>query len=73
MTTPEFMEKLAYVSLAKPSNSDSYTVEMAEFMDTFSKIAIPEYLPHAFLIEGGSLGSRERFKSCIRLQDEQEP
>lgn len=65
MTTPEFMEKLAYVSLAKPSSSDSYTVEMAEFMDTFSKVAIPEYLPHAFIIEGGSLGVENALKAAF--------
>lgn len=65
MTTPEFMEKLAYVSLSKPSSSDSYTVEMAEFMDTFSKIAIPEYLPHAFLIEGGALAVENALKAAF--------
>jgi L-lysine 6-transaminase len=65
MTTQEFMKKLAYVSLAKPSNSDSYTVEMAEFMDTFSKIAIPKYLPHVFLIEGGALGVENALKAAF--------
>src|SRR5258706_3478478 len=35
MTTPEFMEKLAYVAVNKPTNSDVYTVEMAEFLETF--------------------------------------
>ena len=33
----EFMKKLAYVSLAKPSNSDAYTVEMAEFIEYIFK------------------------------------
>ncbi len=65
MTTPAFMKKLAYVSLAKPSNSDAYTVEMAEFMNTFSKIAIPEYLPHVFLIEGGALGVENALKAAF--------
>ncbi len=65
MTTPEFMEKLAHVSLSKPSSSDSYTVEMAEFMDTFSRIAIPEYLPHAFLIEGGALAVENTLKAAF--------
>ncbi len=65
MTTPEFMEKLAYVSVHKPSNSDSYTVEMAEFVDTFSKIAIPDYLPHAFFIEGGALAVENALKAAF--------
>jgi len=65
MATPEFMEKLAYVSLAKPSNSDSYTVEMAEFIDVFSQIAIPDYLPHVFLIEGGALAVENALKAAF--------
>ncbi len=32
MTTPEFLEKLAYVAVNKPSNSDIYTAEQAEFL-----------------------------------------
>ena len=50
---PVFKEKLAYVAINKVTNSDYYTTEMAEFVDTFSKIAIPNYLPHLFLIDGG--------------------
>ncbi len=65
MTTPEFLERLAYVSVHKPSTSDSYTVEMAEFMDTFSRIAIPDYLPHTFLIEGGALAVENTLKAAF--------
>jgi L-lysine 6-transaminase len=65
MTTPEFLEKLAYVSVQKPSCSDSYTVEMAEFVNTFSQIAIPGYLPHAFLIEGGGLAVENALKAAF--------
>ena len=28
---------------------------MAEFIETFKRVAQPEYLPHAFFIEGGGL------------------
>jgi L-lysine 6-transaminase len=65
ITTPEFKAKLAYVSLTKPSNSDSYTVELAEFMTVFSKIAVPDYLPHVFLIEGGALGVENALKAAF--------
>ena len=65
MTSPEFLEKLARVSVHKPSSSDSYTVEMAEFMETFSRTAIPEYLPHAFLIEGGGLAVENTLKAAF--------
>ncbi len=65
MTSPEFLERLARVSVHKPSSSDSYTVEMAEFMDVFSKVAIPDYLPHAFLIEGGALAVENALKASF--------
>ncbi len=65
MTAPDFLDKIARVSVQKPSSSDSYTVEMAEFMDTFSRIAIPEYLPHAFLIEGGALAVENALKAAF--------
>ncbi len=65
MTTPEFMGKLAYVSVQKPSSSDSYTIEMAEFIEKFSQVAIPDYLPHAFLIEGGALAVENALKAAF--------
>jgi L-lysine 6-transaminase len=55
LNCPEFLEKLGYVAVHKPSNADAYTVEMAEFVETFSRIAQPEYLPYAFFIDGGAL------------------
>ncbi|MEK6572321.1 MAG: L-lysine 6-transaminase [Bacteroidota bacterium] len=62
MTTPEFLQKLARTAVNKVSNSDSYTVEMADFVDTFSRVAMPEYLPYAFFIEGGALGVENALK-----------
>lgn len=59
---PEFQEKLAYVAVNKVTNSDFYTVEMAEFVDTFSQIAIPDYLQHLFLISGGGLAVENALK-----------
>lgn len=65
MQTPEFKERILRTALNKPSNSDVYTVEMAEFVETFSRIAIPEYLPHAFFIEGGSLAVENALKTAF--------
>lgn len=65
MVTPAFMEKMAYVAINKPTNSDVYTAEMAEFVDTFARIAIPEYLPHAFFVEGGALGVENALKAAF--------
>ncbi len=65
MTTPEFLEKLGRAAVHKPSNSDAYTVEMAEFVETFAQIAQPSYLPHAFFIEGGALGNENALKAAF--------
>ncbi len=65
MKTPEFMERLAYVALNKPSLSDIYPAEQAEFLETFSTIAMPDYLPHVFFIEGGALGIENAIKASF--------
>jgi L-lysine 6-transaminase len=65
MTTPEFLEKLTYVSVNKPTNSDAYTAEYAEFVETFSRIAIPSYLPHALFVEGGSVAVENALKAAF--------
>ena len=48
-------ELLMKVSLFKPTLSDIYTTEYADFLDVFNQVAIPQYLKNAFFIEGGSL------------------
>lgn len=58
----EFIKKMAHVALHNPSNSDIYTQEYAEFLDTFDRIGIPDYLPHAFFIAGGGLAVENALK-----------
>jgi len=65
MMTPEFQEKLVYVAVNKPSLSDIYATEQAEFVEIFSRLAIPPYLPHAFFIEGGALGNENAMKAAF--------
>lgn len=60
-----FREKIGQVALFKPSNSDFYTIEMAEFVETFSRVAIPRYLPHLFLISGGALAVENAMKAAM--------
>jgi len=62
---PDFQDKLAYVAVNKVTNSDYYTVEMAEFVDTFSRIAMPKYLPHLFLVDGGALAVENALKTAF--------
>ena len=65
MFEPEFLDALMRAAINKPSSSDAYTVEMAEFVETFARIAIPEYLPHLFLIEGGALAVENALKTAF--------
>ncbi len=59
---PDFVKKLGEVAINKPSNSDVYTEEMAEFVDTFSRVGIPDYLPHAFFVAGGAVAVANALK-----------
>ncbi len=66
LDTPEFREKLAEVALNKPANSDIYTTYMAEFVETFSRIAIPpSHNKHLFFIEGGALAIENAVKTAF--------
>lgn len=65
LTSPEFLERLAYVAVNKPSNSDIYTAEQAEFLDTLERVAMPSYLPYVFFVEGGTLGVENALKAAF--------
>ncbi|HEX9161930.1 MAG TPA: L-lysine 6-transaminase [Thermoanaerobaculia bacterium] len=66
LDNPEFREKLAEVAINKPANSDIYTTYMAEFVETFSRIAIPpSHAKHMFFIEGGALGIENALKAAF--------
>jgi L-lysine 6-transaminase len=66
LDTPEFRQRLADVALNKPANSDIYTTYFAEFVETFSRLAVPPSLnKHMFFIEGGSLGIENALKSAF--------
>src|SRR5262249_22841110 len=62
---PEFVARLGRIAVNKPSNADLYTVEMAEFVDTFRRVAQPAGMPHLFLIEGGALGVENALKTAM--------
>ncbi len=66
LDTPEFREKLADVAINKPANSDIYTTYMAEFVETFARLAVPPSLnKHMFFIEGGALGIENALKTAF--------
>ena len=61
----EFKKNLMLAALTNPSNSDIYTTQYAQFVDTFSRVGIPDYLPHAFFIAGGSLAIENALKVAM--------
>jgi L-lysine 6-transaminase len=65
LSEPEFVARLGRLAITKPSNSDLYSVEMAEFVDAFARLAAPDSLPHLFFVEGGALGVENALKTAM--------
>ena len=62
MDNEEFINKIGKIALNKPSCSDIYSIEMAEFVDIFFKIAVPSNFKYSFFIEGGALANENALK-----------
>jgi L-lysine 6-transaminase len=62
LNSEEIRQVLGKVAVNKPSNSDIYTTYMAEFVDTFAKVAKPDYMKHLFFIAGGALAIENGLK-----------
>lgn len=62
LANDEFIHKIGKAAINKPSNSDVYTEAMAEFVDNFDRIGIPDYMPYAFFISGGALAVENALK-----------
>jgi len=65
MEDEEFKKNLLLAAMGNPSNSDIYTTQYAQFVDTFSRVGIPSYLPHAFFIAGGGLAIENALKAAM--------
>jgi L-lysine 6-transaminase len=66
MADPEFREKLFDAALTKPANSDIYTAAYAEFVEAFSRLAVPaSHAGHLFFVEGGSIGVENTLKTAF--------
>ena len=65
LTAPEFLKKLGEVAINKPTNSDVYTVELAEFVESFAKYAMPEHFKYLFFISGGALAVENGLKTAF--------
>ena len=64
-TLLENRERIAAAALNKITNSDIYSTQMAEFVDTVGRIAQPDYLPYSFYVEGGALGVENALKPAF--------
>lgn len=60
-----FRERLMEAALNKVTNSDVRTRHYAHFVQTFSRVGIPDYLPYAFFISGGALAVENALKAAF--------
>lgn len=65
LTNEKFRAQLADVAINKPSNSDFWTTELADFIRTFQEVAAPKYLTHLFLVSGGALAVENALKAAF--------
>ncbi len=65
MIDPKFIQKIGEIAINKPSNSDLYTAEMAEFVKTFFNLAVPSHFKYGFFIEGGALAIENALKTAF--------
>lgn len=62
---PAFMAKLAEVAVNKPANPDIYSIPLAEFTETFTRVLGDPRLPHLFFVEGGALAVENALKAAF--------
>ena len=58
-------DRLLASAINKPTNSDIYSIAMAEFVETMGRIAQPDYLPHSFYVSGGTLAVENALKTAF--------
>lgn len=61
----EFRNYIGTTAINKPSNADMYTEQMATFVNTFFKVAVPEYFKYAFFVQGGALAVENALKAAF--------
>lgn len=65
LNTDEFIRYIGKLAITKPSNSDIYCAELAEFVETFFQIAVPSYFRYSFFVEGGALAVENALKTAF--------
>ncbi len=62
---PGFLERLLPAAVNKPSNSDLYTTQLAEFVTTFARILPAKLDRHLFFVDGGALAVENALKTAF--------
>lgn len=65
LTEDSFKNKIVSAAINKPSNSDFYATQMAEFVEAMGRYAIPKEMTHMFLISGGALAVENALKAAF--------
>ena len=65
ITDPQAQARLARAASHKPSNSDVYTTDLADFVTTFERVLGDPALPYLFLVEGGALAVENALKAAF--------
>jgi L-lysine 6-transaminase len=58
----EFIREIGKVAINKPTNSCFFTPELADLVQTFTEIGVPDYMEHLFFVEGGTLAVENALK-----------
>ena len=58
-------DRLMASAINKPTNSDIYSIAMAEFVETMGRVAQPDYLPYSFYVSGGTLAVENALKTAF--------
>ncbi|SVB40227.1 uncharacterized protein METZ01_LOCUS193081, partial [marine metagenome] len=61
----EHKDELAIAAMNKPTNSDIYTAQLAQFVESFFTITMPDIFKYGFFIEGGALAIENALKASF--------
>lgn len=59
------IDLLGKMAVNKPTVSDIYSEQFADFVDTFARVAMPEELQYAFFVSGGALAVENGLKAAF--------
>lgn len=62
LTDDKWLRSVAHVVANRPSNSDLYCVELAQYVERMAEVARPEAYSHMFFVDGGALAVENALK-----------